>query len=680
MPAQPDGISRNSRRLMLAGGFLLIVLATAVVLLPLLLRAPLLPSPRPAETTRPPPETASDEYVAAQPGEPEPAPEAPPEMTNPAEAGGESEEPIVEQRRVPEGASPSDATSEPGAVEAGRSDEWDRSGQARQRGVEVFGGTVHTENAVEAGLAWLAAHQSPDGIWDRMHFDRQCPEDDRCSGIPIKRETDDLTAGVTGLSLLAFLGAGYTDRNGPYQDAVRIGVDALLKLQEPHGGFSRTDSMAGYNDALATLALAEYLALTGEARVRPALERAVARLVGNQQSLGGWDYLPTPNSGRNDTSITAWVVQALHSCAAAGIEVPHRTLVRAALFLTQAAERDGRVRYSDSGSGFRLDENLRPVYRYGPGMIAAGLTCEQMLGWRLESAMPLAQRGRLLADLPSAAKARGRDPTQLHGEYYWYYGTLAMFQRGGDDWQRWNARLRDAILPLQNRDKTPEGVKRHAFGSWPPFGTNWGVFGRMAGRVYTTAISVLTLEIYYRHTPAFLAEDVQFTADDWRAYLERILPRERLPAVACLSQLRVEVAEPVLVGLLSDSERRIALAAAEALAWIDSPVGVPLIEQVVSTMPPWEREALERALARGKAVAALPPVEGRVRVYSAATNLATVELPRSYVGLKLEVFRGGAIVAHLRVIQRFTGHNVVVAALDPDSMAAPEAGDRVVGK
>lgn len=669
---------------MLAGGLLLIVLATVAVLMPLLLRAPVIPSRRAAETSvlQPAspavvqPARTTDEYIVAPQDELEPMPEPPPEAAAPVPA----DTPITEHRRVQEGAPAPSAVTPPSVPETRRADEWDRSGPARQQGVEAYGGTVHTENAVEAGLGWLAAHQSPDGTWDRMHFDRQCPDDDRCTGSAIRRETDDLTAGVTGLALLAFLGAGYTDHNGPYQDAVRIGVDALLKLQEPHGGFSRTDSMAGYNDALATLALAEYLALTGEARVRSPLERAAARLVANQQSLGGWDYLPTPTSGRNDTSITAWVVQALHSCAAAGIEVPRRTLVRSALFLSQATERDGRVRYSDSGSGFRLGENMRPIYRYGPGMLAAGLTCEQMLGWRLDAPTPLTQRGRLLADLPSAAKARGRDSTQLHGEYYWYYGTLAMFQRGGDDWQRWNGRLRDAILPLQNREKTADEHKRHAYGSWAPFGTNWGVFGRMAGRVYTTAISVLTLEIYYRHTPAFLAEDVLFSADDWREYFERIAPRERVPAVACLSQMRVEVAEPVLVDLLADGDRRIALAAAEALAWIDSPLGVPLIEQVISTMPPWERQALEQALTRAKAVAALPPVEGHVRVYAPATQLVTVELPRSYVGMKLDVYRGSAITAHLRVIQRFTGHSVVVARLEPDTAAIPEADERVVGQ
>jgi len=203
---------------------------------------------------------------------------------------------------------------------------------------------------------------------------------------------------------------------------------------------------------------------------------------------------------------------------------------------------------------------------------------------------------------------------------------------GGEDWGRWNSRLRDAILPLQEREQTKDGRKHHTFGSWPPFGPNWGMFGRMAGRVYTTAVCTLTLEIYYRHTPAFLKDDVLFSAEDWRIYWQRSPARERRTVVDCLAQLRVEVAEPVLVDLLVDNDRRIALAAAEALAQVDSPMGLPLMDKVLTTLPPWERKSLEQAVARAQAVAALPPVEGRVRFYDAAAGLATLDLPRQLRG------------------------------------------------
>ena len=34
--------------------------------------------------------------------------------------------------------------------------------------------------------------------------------------------------------------------------------------------------------------------------------------------------------------------------------------------------------------------------------------------------------------------------------YYWYYGTLAMHQMGGDDWERWNKNLKTAVIDTQH--------------------------------------------------------------------------------------------------------------------------------------------------------------------------------------------------------------------------------------
>src|SRR5439155_18321232 len=36
--------------------------------------------------------------------------------------------------------------------------------------------------------------------------------------------------------------------------------------------------------------------------------------------------------------------------------------------------------------------------------------------------------------------------------YYWYYGTLALFQRQGDDWKNWNAALQRELLLKQRWD------------------------------------------------------------------------------------------------------------------------------------------------------------------------------------------------------------------------------------
>ncbi|MBU0640508.1 MAG: hypothetical protein KKB50_16720 [Planctomycetes bacterium] len=621
--------------------------------------------------------------VAAEPGPTSPSGELP--GPQPAPAGGDPAGPlpIVDRRRV-QGDFAQPAQPGAGAATAGATPRspprLDRSAEVRRRRVSELGGTPRTEDAVEAGLAWLAAHQSGDGTWRRVEYMERCPPDDLCPGQAVSRTEDWLVAGTTALSLLAFLGAGYTDREGPHQGVVGGGVRALLDRQRPDGGFCATESMAGYNNTLATLALAEHYALTRNQELVEPLTRAVNQLVQTQQQLGGWDYVPRSDSGRNDTSITAWAMQALQAAAAAGIEVPGATFVKAAVHFTRAAEPDGRVWYADFGTGYGVDpQTLRPMYRYGPAMTAAGMTCEQLLGWRTDSPLRLKQQALLFSQLPSAALLQGRDRLQLHSYYYWYYGTVAMFQCGGEAWQRWNAHLRDAILPLQNRDKRADGQKSHAYGSWQPFGPNWGRWGRMGGRVYTTALCVLTLEIYYRHTPAYLDDYLVLSAADWQAYLRPAGQRERRWVLDYLREARLEVAEPVLVGLLEGRDRQAALAAAVILAESGSPLGRPLLDEVVTALPPWERKPVERALARAREIESWVPAAGRVREYDARSRLATLDLPRAYVGMALAVRRGGEEIARMRVIQRFTGRDVVVAELrDQETVASPRAGDEVV--
>ncbi len=688
-PLPPYASRPSRRRLTIFAGVYLGLLAAAIVAMPLWLTRVPEPAPlRPVE---------SDDSPTGLPGIPAaPTRSATPlvrgETARPAvrtleppESAGEPVAPVIEKRWVQVG-TPS-ATSEPGRLlDAARitadDGRLDRSVAARQRRVREFGGTPRTEDAIELGLAWLAAHQDGDGTWDRFEFSRHCPADDPCPGIAVGARGYSFREGLSALALLAFLGAGYTDREGPYQEVVGRAIEALLRAQGHNGGFGHDETMAGYNDTLATFALAEHHALTGDPRTVVPLERAVTRLVLSQQELGGWDYLPRNDTGRNDTSITAWAVQALHACLAAGIYVPRRVLVKAALHFERAAERDGRVRYADAGIGFKIDEQtLEPVYRYGPAMTAAGLTCGQLLGWRFDSALMRRQQALLFQQLPSQSLLQGRDPTQLHSYYYWYYGTIAMFQAGGEHWERWNARLRDAILPLQDRRTASGDRKRHSYGSWPPFGPNWGKWGRQGGRVYTTALCVLTLEIYYRHTPAYLEDHSVLAASDWLAYLREAGPRQRRRAVQALRGMHVEVAEPVLVELLADGDRSLRLAAAVELTNFDSPLGRPLLEQLGESAPAWEREIAATALRRARDLEALPPVSGTLRVYDAQRRLVTLELPRAWVGMELAVLRDGQLVARLRVVKRFSERKIVVAELIDREPATPlQPGDMAISR
>ena len=75
--------------------------------------------------------------------------------------------------------------------------------------------------------------------------------------------------------------------------------------------------------------------------------------------------------------------------------------------------------------------------------------------------------------------------------YYWYYATLAMFQAGGKYWKGWESAMEKAFLPSQHKKTTYCELK----GSWDPIGP-WGPDG---GRVYSTAILAMCLQVLYRY-------------------------------------------------------------------------------------------------------------------------------------------------------------------------------------
>ncbi len=74
---------------------------------------------------------------------------------------------------------------------------------------------------------------------------------------------------------------------------------------------------------------------------------------------------------------------------------------------------------------------------------------------------------------------------------YWYFATLAMFQVGGEPWGVWARAMKTAMRETQRRDTE---VCRYK-GSWDPVGP-WGADG---GRVYSTALMVLCMEVFYRY-------------------------------------------------------------------------------------------------------------------------------------------------------------------------------------
>ena len=72
---------------------------------------------------------------------------------------------------------------------------------------------------------------------------------------------------------------------------------------------------------------------------------------------------------------------------------------------------------------------------------------------------------------------------------------------GGPAWDTWNVRMRDMLMAKQDKGKT-QG-RPHQVGSWSPAGD---AHAGAVGRLMITSLSVLTLEVYYRHLPLYRRE------------------------------------------------------------------------------------------------------------------------------------------------------------------------------
>jgi hypothetical protein len=338
-------------------------------------------------------------------------------------------------------------------------------------------GGAGTESAVEAGLEWLRIHQSPGGRWDCAGSGSDCGG----PGGPL------FDPGVTGLALLAFLGYGETHKTPRYGAVVRNGLKYLKGIQDAEGCFGpRTSSHFTYNHAIATLAMVEAYGLTLSPLFKSSAQNGVNFVLQCRNPDLAWRYGVKPQD--NDTSVTGWMVMALHSARGAGLDVEPAAFTGAMAWLDKATEPEyGRVGYTARGNGPCRTVKLMQKF---PGdksesLTAIGVLARLVCGTKWDGELVKKGTDLCVKALPVWDEAAGTNDF-----YYWYYGTMAMFQVGGDPWNRWNEAMKKALVPNQRQDPADD-----RFGSWDPVDP-WGADG---GRVYGTAINVLSLEVYYRY-------------------------------------------------------------------------------------------------------------------------------------------------------------------------------------
>jgi hypothetical protein len=224
-----------------------------------------------------------------------------------------------------------------------------------------------------------------------------------------------------------------------------------------------------YGHGICSIALCEAYAMTQDRFLMDPAQAALNFIMYAQDPAGGgWRYSPrTPG----DTSVVGWQIMALKSGHLGYLQIHPATIKGAEKFLDFVQADDGAAYgYDRSGSG--------------PATNAVGLLCRMYMGWQHED--PRLERG------VKGLAAIGPQPGNM---YFNYYATQVLCQYEGPLWEdQWNPKMRDMLVDSQS---TADG---HENGSWAFKGDHGGDSG---GRLYSTAMAAMTLEVYYRYMPLY---------------------------------------------------------------------------------------------------------------------------------------------------------------------------------
>lgn len=352
---------------------------------------------------------------------------------------------------------------------------------------------------IRAALDWLAAHQSTDGGWRVRDWHRYCKGEPNAHAAPKDvAGTASFDVGVTGLAIMAFLGSGYTNRGKhPYQGVVNRGLRYLRQVQDPEGCFGpRTGSQYTYNHAMAAIAMVEAFGMTESPIFKVSAQKALDFHAMSRNPYAAWRYGVRP--GENDSSVSAWMSLALLAAERINEDAkrrgspPRLTVDKqwktgVSTWFDKMTAATGRVGYMQVGSApaRRADDQDRFPADSVESLTAAANLVRQL--GQIEGAATQAAMRQGIALVLAAPPDRGEKNASVDLPY-WFFGSalLVAAERTTPRTVAWVRAARKAVLAGQVTAGGVCGLQ----GSFQPNGA-WGSVG---GRVYSTALSVFTLQ------------------------------------------------------------------------------------------------------------------------------------------------------------------------------------------
>lgn len=290
-------------------------------------------------------------------------------------------------------------------------------------------------------------------------------QQDASGGFP----TDPLgQPGVSSLCVLAFMSQGHLPGDGQYGATVDRGIRYVLDSQKqsgliarqapdgpavPHNVEHEMGRAAAYNHAISALMLSEAYGMmdaSDSQKIKQAIEKALVVTLAEQKrkkaravDRGGWRYLDSYQGVDSDLSVASWQIMFLRSAKNAGFDVPEEPLNDAVAYVGRCfIPATGQFQYEIGGTFSSR------------GMTGAGILSLSLAG---KHKSPEAQKAAQWLLGKSFAAYNQNEVFIERYHYSVFYCSHAMYQMGGDYWEKFFPATADTLLANQNKD-----------GSWDP--------------------------------------------------------------------------------------------------------------------------------------------------------------------------------------------------------------------
>ncbi len=350
-----------------------------------------------------------------------------------------------------------------------------RSGSNKKRALAKHGADAKTESAVNKALEWLANQQERDGSWIADKHEAHLGDQQKLS----------VRAVSTACAILPFLGAGHNEIAGKYKHNVRKAVAFINKTMKDKKLQQRPIMFNNYGSAIVLTALAESSIFGSSATTKKNADIIANHFVESYDKRPGegWGY----TAAGDDFSVSGWIILGLKSGESAGLKCL-KSKKYASLKKSYKKWVHGVMTDPKSGLGYYRSPKDKKHGGARTSMSWVGMFQKQALNFPASDPF-LKKASKVLVETVKKGKIIGGE--KLGDAYKIYYGTLASFQQQGATWNAWNLAMKKSLVKSQR-----EGDPSELGGSWDP---TPGHFGEKAGRLFTTSMLALCMEIYYRY-------------------------------------------------------------------------------------------------------------------------------------------------------------------------------------